>query len=60
MSAFLDSNILAYVADQRESDKHATATEPDDAAQDGTKECWISTRPMHKTCLHKCLADGWI
>jgi len=46
MSAFLDSNILVYVADQRESDKHTTATELIDAALDGTKECWISTQTL--------------
>jgi len=46
MSAFLDSNILVYVADQRESEKRTTAVELIDAVLDETMDGWISTQTL--------------
>jgi len=46
MSSFLDSNILIYLADQRESAKRAMAVNLIDAVLDGTTDGWISTQTL--------------
>lgn len=60
MAVFLDTNILVYVADQRDSDKHRIATELLDAALDGRMECRISTQTLSEfanVALKKLLLD---
>lgn len=46
MAAFLDTNILVYVADERDMIKHDRATSLIEDALDGVGEYWISAQVL--------------